>query len=100
VLTGQIAQRAIDKPEDARRAAAAKLFELLIARGIHFSPEMHQRRLVVLALWPEADADRLLAAAAYTAKEFPNLGNAPYARTCQALIAAKRGVVAQVFISR
>lgn len=100
VLASQMSERAIKQPDDARKAATAELFDLLIARDIKFSPELHERRLFVLAMWPGADSDQLLAAADDLAAQYPNLATAGYVRTSQALTQAKRGLVAQVFIAK
>src|SRR5205814_290403 len=66
-MVGPMAQRALTNADAERRTRAVALFDLLAQRSLPFTPEMHDRRLQLLALTPEADASRILEAANLTA---------------------------------
>jgi tetratricopeptide (TPR) repeat protein len=90
-IASQIAQRALPQPDQARLAAAASLFDLAEQRDIKAPAEAHALRLQVLAAWTDTDADRMIRAAAYTAREFPDHADAAYIAAANALALAHRG---------
>lgn len=100
LVAGSIAVRATQAPDSRGRAEAVWLLDELVRRRIDFAAELHERRLVLLATTPEADADRLADAAEWTAKRLPSLGAAPYLRMAEALVSAGRANVALQVIAR
>jgi Flp pilus assembly protein TadD len=91
-------REAVQKDHAEHLALSAWLFDRILALDITLAPDDHEVRLVTLARLPDAAADQLLAAAALTAAQHPQLGISPYIRTTQALLAAERMPLALDFI--
>jgi tetratricopeptide (TPR) repeat protein len=99
-LAMEAAKRAGEGANAATRGPAVEILDLAAARGLVLPPDLHERRLVLLAATPEADVDRLLDAAALTGRQHEKLVDAGYVVMSQALGAAGRDAVEIAFISR
>ncbi len=85
---------------EASREAAVWLLDDLVRRHARLTPELHERRLILLAATPDADDERLLRAADEASREYPQLGAAPYLRLSQALEERGRDASALRLIER
>jgi len=93
-IASELAERADQGADATARSAAVEVLDLAAQRGLTLAPELHERRLVLLAATPDIDAARMLKAAALTAQQHPTLTEAAYVRASRALTQAGRGPVA------
>ncbi len=98
-LAAPIADRA-QAGREGSRDAALSLLDDLARRHVKLTPELHERRLTLLAGTPEATDDRLLAAAEDAVREYPQIGAAPYLRLSRALEDRGRAASALALIER
>ena len=96
---GAVVARAVRSP-DAPREPALEALDEAVRRRIRLAPELHDRRIALLTAAPDADPDRLIAAADDAARDHPALGSAAYLRVAQSLVAADRGEAAVELMER
>lgn len=89
-VVAQAADRVAARADDERLAAAAGLFDLIVGQKIPLPPEMHQRRLALLARWSGATVPMIAQAAADAAREVPSGEGAAYAVAANFLAQADR----------
>lgn len=82
------------------RGSLIGLFDLAAMHALRLPPELHERRLRLLAAAPETTADRISAAAEDVLVHYPGLNDQPFLVATRMLTSAGRGAIGLLVVSR
>lgn len=100
-LADGLSKAALDDRRNFDAASATLLIlDLVTARDAKFGPELHDRRLALLARADPLNADRLIAAADRCSATFPQLKGAPHLRAASLLLEEGKGQFAAAVVAR
>ncbi|MFN0131803.1 MAG: hypothetical protein ACKVW3_04610 [Phycisphaerales bacterium] len=99
-LADSLAKHAVESNDSAAAAVALTFLDTISDREGKFGPELHDRRLTLIARAKPVEPARLLDAAARCADTFPQLKSAPFIRAASLLVEGDDAALAPGFVAK